>query len=59
LRSGPLERAVSRWLVTGWLTWRPLIPTGWRWMPQARAADHRIRAGMNSVEAREARPEQL
>ena len=42
LRWGPLERAVSRWLVTGWLAWRPLIPTSWRWMPQARAADRRI-----------------
>ena len=40
---GLLERAVSRWLVTGWLAWRPLIPAGWRWMPQALAADRRIR----------------
>ena len=56
---GPVQQTVSSWLVAGWLAWRPLIPTGWRWMPQARAADRRIRAGTNSVEAREARPEQL
>ena len=56
---GPLERAVSRWLVTGWLAWRPLMPTSWRWMPQARAADRRIGVGADSVQAREARTEQL
>ena len=39
---GPLHEAVSGWLVAGWQAWRPLIPTGWRWMPQARAADRRI-----------------
>jgi uncharacterized protein (DUF2236 family) len=56
---GPLERAVSRWLVAGWQSWRPLIPTGWRWMPHARAADRRIGAGPSSVQPREARAEQL
>ena len=35
LRWGPLERAVSAWLVAGWRAWRPLIPTGFRRMPQA------------------------
>jgi uncharacterized protein (DUF2236 family) len=40
-----LERAVSAWLVAGWRVWRPLIPTSWRWMPQARAADRRIGIG--------------
>ena len=39
---GPLHEVVSGWLVAGWQAWRPLIPTGWRWMPQARAADRRI-----------------
>jgi uncharacterized protein (DUF2236 family) len=39
---GPLHEAVSGWLAAGWQAWRPLIPTGWRWMPQARAADRRI-----------------
>ncbi len=42
LRWGPLERAVSAWLVAGWQAWRPLIPTDWRWMPHARAADRRV-----------------
>ena len=44
-RWGPLERAVSAWLVAGWRAWRPLVPTGWRWMPQARAADQRVADG--------------
>jgi uncharacterized protein (DUF2236 family) len=39
---GPVERTVSRWLVAGWQAWRPLIPTDWRWMRQALAADRRI-----------------
>ena len=39
---GPLQATVSGWLVAGWQAWRPLIPTGWRWMPQARAADRRV-----------------
>jgi uncharacterized protein (DUF2236 family) len=39
---GPIHEAVSGWLVAGWQAWRPLIPTGWRWMPHARAADRRI-----------------
>ena len=42
LRWGALERAVSGWLVAGWQAWRPLIPTEWRWMPHARAADRRV-----------------
>jgi uncharacterized protein (DUF2236 family) len=44
LRWGPAERAASAWLVAGWRAWRPLIPTGWRWMPQAIAADRRVAA---------------
>jgi uncharacterized protein (DUF2236 family) len=45
LRSGPLERATSAWLIAGWKAWRPLLPTGFRWMPQARAADRRMGVG--------------
>ena len=43
LRWGPLEQAVAAWLAVGWRFWRPLLPTGFRQMPQARAADRRIR----------------
>lgn len=42
LRWGPLERAVSAWLVAGWRGWRPLVPTSLRWVAQARAADRRV-----------------
>jgi uncharacterized protein (DUF2236 family) len=45
LRWGPLERAVSAWLVAGWRGWRPFVPTSLRWVAQARAADRRIRTG--------------
>lgn len=41
---GPRERWVSRWLVAGWRTWRPVLPTGFRQMPQALAADRRVGA---------------
>lgn len=41
---GERQRLVSRWLVTGWRLWRPWIPTAFRQMPQARAADRRMRA---------------
>ena len=44
LRWGPLERAVSAWLVAGFRGWRPWFPTVLRWMPQARAADRRVAA---------------
>ena len=39
---GPLERTTSAWLVAAWRAWLPLIPSSWRWMPQARAADRRM-----------------
>jgi len=39
---GPLERAVSAWLVAGWRGWRPLLPAGFRQMAKARAADDRV-----------------
>jgi uncharacterized protein (DUF2236 family) len=42
---GPVQETLSAWLVAGWQAWRPLIPTGWRWMPQARAANRRMAAG--------------
>jgi uncharacterized protein (DUF2236 family) len=46
LRWGPFERAVAAWLVAGWRLWRPILPAGFRQMPQALAADRRIgRAG--------------
>jgi uncharacterized protein (DUF2236 family) len=39
---GPLERTVSAWLVASWRAWRPLLPPGFRQMPQALAADRRV-----------------
>lgn len=39
---GPRERALSTWLVAAWGAWRPLLPTSFRWFPQALAADARI-----------------
>jgi uncharacterized protein (DUF2236 family) len=40
---GPAERFVSAWLVAGWRAWRPILPGEFRQMPQALAADRRIR----------------
>lgn len=42
---GPRERLVAAWLVAGWRAWRPLLPAGFRQMPQALAADRRMRRG--------------
>ena len=42
LRWGARERAVSAWLVAGWRAWRPLLPTSFRQMPKALAADRRM-----------------
>ncbi len=39
---GRREQLVARWLVTGWRAWRPLLPAGFRQMPQALAADRRV-----------------
>ncbi|MEP6638659.1 MAG: oxygenase MpaB family protein, partial [Chloroflexota bacterium] len=39
---GPLERAVSTWLVASWRWWRPILPAGFRQMPMALAADRRL-----------------
>jgi len=44
-RWGPIERAVSAWLVAGWRGWRPLLPVTFRQMPQALAADRRVSGG--------------
>jgi uncharacterized protein (DUF2236 family) len=41
-RWGPRERVVAAWLVAGWRAWDPLLPTSFRHMPQARAADRRV-----------------
>jgi uncharacterized protein (DUF2236 family) len=41
---GPLRSAVTRWLVGGWRAWMPLLPRGFRQMPQALAADRRTGA---------------
>lgn len=45
LRWGAAERLVSAWLVAGWRTWNRLLPAAFREMPQARAADRRLRGG--------------
>ena len=45
LRWGVAERVVAAWLVSAWRLWRPLLPTGLRSMPQALAADRRLRDG--------------
>jgi uncharacterized protein (DUF2236 family) len=44
-RWGPLEQAVSAWLAAAWRFWRPLLPAEFRQMPQAHAADRRVRRG--------------
>ena len=41
---GLLQRAVSAWLVAAWQSWRPILPSGLRQMPQALAADRRVGA---------------
>jgi len=38
---GTRERVVAAWLVTAWRAWRPMVPPGLRWFPQAIAADAR------------------
>jgi len=45
---GPRERVVAAWLVAGWRAWRPLIPSAWRQMPKALAADARVAADTRS-----------
>ena len=43
LHWGALERAVAAWLVTGWRGWSATLPASVRQMPQALAADRRVR----------------
>ena len=45
LRHGPLEQAVSAWLVTSWKAWSAVLPPSICQMPQAVAADRRVAAG--------------
>ncbi len=40
---GPRQRLASAWLVGGWRAWRPILPRSFRQMPQALAADRRMR----------------
>src|SRR4051794_34843157 len=42
---GTRERAIDAWLTTAWRAWRPILPEGLRWFPQALAADARMDAG--------------
>jgi uncharacterized protein (DUF2236 family) len=42
---GAREAALTTWLVTAWRAWRPLVPPGLRWFPQALAADERMGDG--------------
>jgi uncharacterized protein (DUF2236 family) len=51
-RWGPLEQAVSGWLVTAWRAWRPLLPESFRQMPHALAADRRLAGGTAGLRAR-------
>lgn len=39
---GLRERLVSGWLTVAWRVWTSLLPTGFRQMPQALAADRRV-----------------
>jgi uncharacterized protein (DUF2236 family) len=39
---GARERLVSRWLVSGWRAWRPILPQSFRQMSQVRRADERM-----------------
>jgi uncharacterized protein (DUF2236 family) len=56
-RWGPMERAVSAWLVAGWRAWNPLVPRWLRWMPQALAAERRLVASPGTAASpRTARP---
>ena len=54
-RWGPLERAVSSWLVAGWRAWRPWLRPDFRQMPQALAAGRRVAVVATTRSARPAR----
>ncbi len=49
---GTLERLVSCWLVAGWRAWRPMLPSTFRQMPQALAADRRLASDHGPAERR-------
>lgn len=49
---GPLQRSVSRWLLSSWQWWRPSLPADFRQMPAARAADRRWLRADPSARAR-------
>jgi uncharacterized protein (DUF2236 family) len=51
LHWGPFERAVAAWLVAGWRLWRPILPAGFRQMPQSLAADRRVARTGRSIAA--------
>ena len=58
---GPAHRAVAAWLVTSWRAWNHVLPAGFRQMPQALAAERRVRgdgagAGVDATSAGSARP---
>lgn len=42
---GVRQRVVATWLVSTWQAWRPVLPQGFRQMPQAIRADRRVGAG--------------
>ncbi|HEY8846328.1 MAG TPA: oxygenase MpaB family protein [Candidatus Limnocylindrales bacterium] len=54
-RWGPLERAISSWLVAGWRAWRPWLWPDFRQMPQALAAGQRVAVVPTTRSARPAR----
>jgi uncharacterized protein (DUF2236 family) len=39
---GRRERLLAAWLVAAWRGWRPVLPPGLRWFPQALAAEARM-----------------
>jgi uncharacterized protein (DUF2236 family) len=59
LRQGPLERAVSTWLVTSWRVWNSVLPPPFRQMPQALEADRRVAVGRSQPASRGGPPPAL
>ena len=47
---GPRQQLTAAWLVSGWRAWRPLLPASFRQMPQALAADRRMRVAAGGVD---------
>ncbi len=41
---GPVQRAITAWLVSGYRSWRLVLPDRIRWVPQATAAYRRTRS---------------